>query len=94
VVVAAVAEGDRPAARDGAADVVRFLMKHGVRASAEVLDSSGPDVADILARKAAEIGADLVVAGGYGHSRFREWAFGGATRSLLSTGAFHRLLSN
>ena len=29
-------------------------------------------------------GADLVVAGGYGHARLREWAFGGVTRDLLS----------
>ncbi|TIW02267.1 MAG: universal stress protein, partial [Mesorhizobium sp.] len=43
---------------------------------------------------ADRIGADLIVAGGYGHSRFREWAFGGATRSLLGSGSFHRLLSN
>ena len=29
------------------------------------------------------IGADLIVCGGYGHSRFGEWVFGGVTRSLL-----------
>ena len=28
-------------------------------------------------------GADLIVAGAYGHSRIREWAFGGVTRDLL-----------
>jgi nucleotide-binding universal stress UspA family protein len=94
VLVAAVAENDRLAVRDGAADVVRFLMKHDVRASLEVLDSDEADVASILADKAQEIGADLIVAGGYGHSRLREWAFGGATRSLLSNGSLHRLLSN
>lgn len=94
VTVAAIAEGDRLAVRDGAADVVRFLMKHGVRASSQVLELDGSEAADILVAKADEIGADLVIAGGYGHSRLREWAFGGVTRSLLSFGSFHRLLSN
>ena len=29
-------------------------------------------------------GADLIVTGGYGHSRMREWIFGGVTRDLLA----------
>ncbi|TIU06218.1 MAG: universal stress protein, partial [Mesorhizobium sp.] len=41
-----------------------------------------------------QIAADLIVLGGYGHSRAREWAFGGVTRSVLQAGSFHRLLSN
>jgi nucleotide-binding universal stress UspA family protein len=42
----------------------------------------------------ADKAADLVVAGGYGHSRTREWAFGGVVRSLLGAGSFQRLLSS
>ena len=38
--------------------------------------------------------ADLVVSGAYGHSRLREWAFGGVTRSLLDTAKFNRFLSS
>jgi len=34
------------------------------------------------------------VAGGYGHSRLREWAFGGMTRSLLSATSVSLLMSN
>lgn len=94
VTVATIVDGDRPAAREGAADVVRFLMKHGVRANALVLEADGAETADILTTKTEEIGADMVVAGGYGHSRLREWAFGGVTRTLLSVGSLHRLLSN
>lgn len=94
VTVAAIAEGDRPAVREGAADVVRFLMKHGVRASSQILEPDGAKTAEILMAKAEEIGADVIVAGGYGHSRLLEWAFGGVTRSMLSAGSFHRLLSN
>ncbi|BCH31955.1 universal stress protein [Mesorhizobium sp. L-8-10] len=94
VTVAAIAEGDQPAVREGAADVVRFLMRHGVRASSQILEPDGAKIAEVLIAKAGEIGADVVVAGGYGHSRLLEWAFGGVTRSMLSAGSMHRLLSN
>ena len=41
-------------------------------------------MADELLLAAERHGADLVVAGGYGHARLREWAFGGVTRDLLA----------
>ncbi|CDX16775.1 conserved hypothetical protein [Mesorhizobium sp. ORS 3324] len=94
VTVFSAAEEGILAAREGAADIVRFLIKHGVNAQSQVLERGESSVGDTIVAKADEIGADLVVAGGYGHSRFREWAFGGATRSLLKSGSFHRLLSN
>lgn len=94
VLVVTVQEDDRVLARESAADVVRFLMKHGVRARSEVIGVAGFDPAETIARIANETGADLVVSGGYGHSRVREWAFGGVTRSLLHQGALHRLISN
>ena len=87
-------EGGAPPDREGTADVVRFLMKHGVQARSQLLKSESSSVGDTILAKAGEAGADLIVAGGYGHSRFREWALGGATRSLLQAGSFHRLLSN
>jgi nucleotide-binding universal stress UspA family protein len=94
VTVFSVAEDGTLAAREGAADIVRFLIKHGVNAQSQVLERRESSVGDAVVAKADEVGADLIVAGGYGHSRFREWAFGGATRSLLQAGSFHRLLSN
>lgn len=94
VVVVACSESDGFDARDGSADVARHLTRHGVNARPLVLEVSGSDVAGALVGEALEIGADLVVAGGYGRSRLREWAFGGVTRSLLSDGRLHRLLSN
>ena len=36
-----------------------------------------------IAVLAQELGTDLLVAGAYGHSRFREWVVGGATREFL-----------
>lgn len=94
VTVFNAAEEGTLVARDSAADVVRFLMKHGVKARSRLLEGDGGSVGDSIIVEAGRVGADLIVAGGYGHSRFREWAFGGATRSLLKSGSFHRLLSN
>jgi len=42
------------------------------------------DVGDQLLSRASDLGADLVVCGGYGHSRLREWALGGVTKHLLA----------
>lgn len=94
VVVATIAEGDEKAARESAADVVRFLIRHGVKARFEMPEADPGRGAEALTEMARSIGADLVVAGGYGHSRVREWAFGGMTRSLLEDGSVNRLLSN
>ena len=44
--------------------------------------------------EAAAIGADLIVAGAYGHSRAREWLLGGATRDLLGNPQRYLLLSH
>ena len=48
----------------------------------------------MLTSIAAEQGADLLVAGAYGHTRIREWAFGGVTRDLLLHGPHCTLLSH
>jgi nucleotide-binding universal stress UspA family protein len=94
VLVVAVDDIDPKAAGESVGDVVRFLMKHGVKARSEVVDVGGSQATDALAQLAFESGANLVVAGGYGHSRLREWAFGGVTRSLLAETSLHRLFSN
>jgi nucleotide-binding universal stress UspA family protein len=43
------------------------------------------DVADVLLSHAADIAADLIVMGGYGHSRLRQFVLGGVTRSILGS---------
>lgn len=94
VLVTTIAEGDQKAARESAADVVRFLMKHGIKAGSDVLGVGHANGAEALVEIVREVGADLVVAGGYGHNRVREHIFGGMTRSLLDQGLLNRLLSN
>ena len=50
-------------------------------------------MARTLQRTAEREGADLIVSGAYGHSRLREWAFGGVTRDLLDGTSLCCLLS-
>lgn len=73
-------------------DIVAFLSFHGVTAKAEVFREKpdGGTIADV----ADAMQADLIISGAYGHSRFREWIFGGATRSLLENDRLNRVMSN
>ncbi len=63
-------------------DVRAWLASHGVDAACEAAQSQG-GTAPQLAALARDLKADLIVAGAFGHSRLREWAFGGVTRDLL-----------
>ena len=65
------------------ADIALHLARHGV--AAERLSTLGVDigVGDLLLSRAADLGADLIVMGAYGHSRVREMVLGGATRQIL-----------
>lgn len=63
--------------------ISQYLVRHGVKVEVDVLSKSLPRVADVLLRRATDVDADLVVMGAYGHSRFREAIFGGATRHML-----------
>ena len=69
-------------ARARVADVGDWLHRHGVEATCVAAPLSGVESAH-LAAIAEDIKADLIVAGAFGHSRLREWAFGGVTRDLL-----------
>jgi nucleotide-binding universal stress UspA family protein len=69
---------------DGAlpgADIATHLARHDLRV--RVVTKRGESVTTELLRHCEESGAQLLVAGGYGHSRFREWVLGGTTRELL-----------
>jgi nucleotide-binding universal stress UspA family protein len=94
VVVATAQEGDPTEARASLADVVGHLTRHGVKARSEILFPVDGEIGLAVSSAAFELGADLVVSGGYGHSRLREWTFGGVTRSLLHDGSLNRLFSN
>ncbi len=61
----------------------QFLARHGVKTEIDVLSKTLPRVSDVMLRHAADMQADLIVMGAYGHSRFREAILGGATRNIL-----------
>jgi nucleotide-binding universal stress UspA family protein len=77
-----VPEQDLAAARTQLADVALWLGRHGVTADQVASPSIGDD-AEALWALARDLGAELIVAGAYGHSRLREWVLGGVTKNLL-----------
>jgi nucleotide-binding universal stress UspA family protein len=75
-------EEDLAGAEARTADVAHWLEGHGIAAEPLAPHEKG-DVADQLHAIAEERGAGLIVAGAYGHTRLREWVFGGVTRQVL-----------
>lgn len=67
---------------EGAEAVAAHLVRHGARATTHLARSAASD-GEALMRFAADAEADLIVMGAYGHSRLREWMFGGVTRDIL-----------
>lgn len=84
VTVLSVDPTDHPDRRIPGADISLHLARHGVNAVAAQTRGADISVGDVLLSYAADIGADLIVCGAYGHSRLREMVLGGATRHLLS----------
>jgi nucleotide-binding universal stress UspA family protein len=75
----ALPEGDDPGA-----DIARHLARHDVPVDVKCVPTSGRSVTERLMEEARYFGADLIVLGGYGHSRLREWMLGGVTRDILT----------
>lgn len=92
-VVEVVSGEDSATASDRLKDVVSWLGGHGIRAEYLAKEAGGGDVT-ALARIARRLGADAVVAGAYGHSRLREWVFGGVTMDLLINPSLPAFLSH
>jgi nucleotide-binding universal stress UspA family protein len=83
VVIAEIADkADQDAARASLDKMVAWLARQGVTAAPRLAVATGRDGDQLLAL-AEEEGAELIVAGAYGHTRFREWVMGGVTRDLL-----------
>lgn len=73
------------AANERLADVADYLLLHGISSIACVeVEEKDANAVDQLLDFAERKHADLIVAGAYGHSRFREWVFGGFTKALLT----------
>ncbi|QRM55246.1 universal stress protein [Sinorhizobium sp. BG8] len=75
-----IGQGEEPGA-----DIAAHLARHGITVTVDRLSGGGRTVSAVLNAHARDIAADLIVMGGYGHSRLREQIFGGVTREMLDT---------
>jgi nucleotide-binding universal stress UspA family protein len=75
-------------------DIATHLTRHGVNATIECIPVSKTDVSNAILSYAADTGADLIVMGGYGHSRLREFILGGTTRGMLASMTKPTLMSH
>ena len=67
------------------ADIGLYLARHGVRVEVKTDHGAEIDVGNELLSRAADLDADLIVMGCYGHSRLKEWVLGGVTRTILGS---------
>jgi nucleotide-binding universal stress UspA family protein len=76
------------------ADIAQHLARHGLKVELERIVATDGDVASTLLSHAADASADLIVMGGYGHSRLREFILGGVTRGILGAMTVPVLMSH
>jgi nucleotide-binding universal stress UspA family protein len=76
------------------ADIAHHLARHGARVDVHRISAAGIDVANAILSRAADASTDLMVMGGYGHSRMREFILGGATRGILGSMTVPTLMSH
>ncbi len=75
-------------------DAAQHVARHGIDANVVDISMSQASVAGTLDDYARTSGADLIVMGGFGHSRLREFIWGGVTRELSATTSVPLLLSH
>jgi nucleotide-binding universal stress UspA family protein len=87
---------DKPPKKDEmpGADLGQHLARHGLKVEVKRITSPDIDVPSTILSYAADSSADMIVMGGYGHSRLREFVLGGATRGLLESMTVPVLMSH
>jgi nucleotide-binding universal stress UspA family protein len=75
-------------------DLGQHLARHGLKVEVKRITSPDIDVASTILSHAADSGADMIVMGGYGHSRLREFVLGGVTKTILETMTVPVLMSH
>lgn len=76
------------------ADIGEHLARHDINVDVKRIPAIDGDVMDAILSHAADAGTDLLVMGGYGHSRLREFILGGVTRGILKTMTVPCLMSH
>jgi len=75
-------------------ELAKNLARHGIDVVLDKVDAKGGSIGEVLESYTSSQDADLLVMGAYGHSKWREFVLGGATRSLLSKPPLPILLSH
>lgn len=86
-------QGDHAHGEEPGTDIARHLALHGVNVTTTSVTSQSSGIGQTILDHAAKIGADMVVTGCYGHSRWREFILGGTTRVLLRQSAIPVMMS-
>jgi nucleotide-binding universal stress UspA family protein len=92
--VVIVANGRAKSDEVPGADLGQHLARHGLKVDVKRITSPDIDVASTILSYAADSSTDLIVMGGYGHSRLREFVLGGVTRGILESMTVPVLMSH
>lgn len=84
-----IAHGDLPGA-----DLATYLAHHDINVEVRADPGAVVNVGEELLSRIADLNVDLLVMGAYGHSRAREWVFGGATRTIMESMTVPVLMSH
>jgi nucleotide-binding universal stress UspA family protein len=76
------------------AQIAEHLARQGLKVELKPIVAPDSDVANVILSQAADSETDLIVMGGYGHSRLREFVLGGATRGILESMTVPVLMSH
>jgi nucleotide-binding universal stress UspA family protein len=76
------------------ADIANHFAGHSLNVELKKIAITDVDVPNAILSRAADVSADLIVMGGYGHSRLREFFLGGATRGILAAMTVPTIMSH
>ena len=89
-----VTTGKTKSQRIAGTDMAQHLARHKLNVSIEQITGADSDIANVALSYAADNKSDFLVMGGYGHSRWREFILGGATRGILASMTIPTLMSH
>jgi nucleotide-binding universal stress UspA family protein len=81
--------------RISGSEIAAVIARHGAKVKVNEIEAgSGVSIGDVLLSHLADIGADLLAMGAYGHARWQELVMGGATRTFLKSMTVPALMSH
>jgi len=76
------------------ADIAHHLARHNLKVDFTRIAANDQDIGSTILSAAADLDSDMIVMGGYGHSRLREFVLGGVTRNIMSSMTVPTLMSH